>query len=307
MSDESNARIRDGEAGRGLKGRRLFIIGFTSPLGQSIASQAMLAGAQVIAVSRSIPAVLNLDNCCTHVQIDLQMTGSLRRLNLTSGDTVICAASIRLLANAVEGVEVPTNIGITAVSSASAVTKVDSPFPRDARLSQELLAAESIITTAFDGNTRILRPTMIYGSGRDNNVAQIARVLSRTHVFPLVGGGAGLRAPVHVDDLAQVALAAAAASPMSNPVHVPGGERLTFREVVRRIAIAANIRYIEIPMPSLPFALGGRYLANVGRLGGSLAACVRMSQDLTVPDDAALFGVHRRAFCPDAKAIGRAE
>jgi dTDP-4-dehydrorhamnose reductase len=307
MSDESNARIRDGEAGRGLKGRRLFIIGFTSPLGQSIASQAMLAGAQVIAVSRSIPAVLNLDNCCTHVQIDLQMTGSLRRLNLTSGDTVICAASIRLLANAVEGVEVPTNIGITAVSSASAVTKVDSPFPRDARLSQELLAAESIITTAFDGNTRILRPTMIYGSGRDNNVAQIARVLSRTHVFPLVGGGAGLRAPVHVDDLAQVALAAAAASPMSNPVHVPGGERLTFREVVRRIAIAANIRYTEIPMPSLPFALGGRYLANVGRLGGSLAACVRMSQDLTVPDDAALFGVHRRGFYPDAKAIGRAE
>jgi nucleoside-diphosphate-sugar epimerase len=148
---------------------------------------------------------------------------------------------------------------------------------------------------------------MIYGSGRDNNVAQIARLLARIHVFPLIGGGAGLRAPVHVDDLAQVALAAAAASPMSNPVHVPGGERLTFREVVRRIAIAANIRYTEIPMPSLPFALGGRYLANVGRLGGSLAACVRMSQDLTVPDDAALFGVHRRGFYPDAKAIGRAE
>lgn len=99
----------------------------------------------------------------------------------------------------------------------------------------------------------------------------------------------------------------AAASPISNPVHVPGGERLTFREVVRRIAIAANIRYIEIPMPSLPFALGGRYLANVGRLGGSLAACVRMSEDLTVPDDAALLGVHRRGFYPDTKAIGRAE
>jgi nucleoside-diphosphate-sugar epimerase len=212
-----------------------------------------------------------------------------------------------MLANAVSGVEVPLNIGITTVSSASAVTKVDSPFPRDARLSQELLAAESVITTAFSGNTRILRPTMIYGSGRDNNVAQIARLLARIHVFPLIGGGAGLRAPVHVDDLAQVALAAAAASPMSNPVHVPGGERLTFREVVRRIAIAANIRYIEIPMPSLPFALGGRYLANVGRLGGSLAACVRMSQDLTVPDDAALFGVHRRGFYPDAKAIGRAD
>jgi len=307
MSDESNASNRGGEAGRGLKGRRLFIIGFTSPLGQSIASQAMFLGAQVIAVSRSIPAVVDLTNHCTHVQIDLQTTGSLRRLGLSSGDTVICAASIRLLANAVGGVKIPPNIAITAVSSASAVTKVESPFPRDARLSQELLAAESTIATAFGGNTRILRPTMIYGSGRDNNVARIARVLARTHVFPLIGGGVGLRAPVHVDDLAQVAVAAASVSPIVNPVHVPGGERLTFREVVRRVASAAHIRYMEIPMPSLPFAFGGRHLANVGRLGGSLAACVRMSQDLTVPDDAAVFSVHRRGFYPDVRALGRAE
>lgn len=307
MSDEINVLNSRYGVGSGLKGRRLFIIGFTSPLGQSIAAQAIFAGAQVIAVSRSNPAAVKLSHSCTHVQVDLQMTGSLQRLGLSSGDTVICAASIRMLANAVSGVEVPLNIGITTVSSASAVTKVDSPFPRDARLSQELLAAESVITAAFSGNTRILRPTMIYGSGRDNNVAQIARLLARIHVFPLIGGGAGLRAPVHVDDLAQVALAAAAAIPMPNPVHVPGGERLTFREVVRRIAIAASIRYIEIPMPSLPFALGGRYLAHVGRLGGSLAACVRMSQDLTVPDDAAMFGVHRRGFYPDEKAIGRPE
>jgi dTDP-4-dehydrorhamnose reductase len=307
MNAEINARNPDHGVGSGLKGRRLFIIGFTSPLGQSIASQAMFVGAQVIAVSRSNAAVAKLNNYCTHVQIDLQMTGSLRSLGLSSGDTVICAASIRMLANAVEGVEVPIDIGITAVSSASAVTKVDSPFPRDARLSQELLAAESTIATAFGGNTRILRPTMIYGSGRDNNVAQIARVLARTHVFPLIGGGVGLRAPVHVDDLAQVAVAAASVSPIVNPVHVPGGERLTFREVVRRIARAAHIRYMEIPMPSLPFAFGGRHLANVGRLGGSLAACVRMSQDLTVPDDAAVFSVHRRGFYPDARALGRAE
>ena len=307
MSDKINVLNSRYVVWSGLRGRRLFIIGFTSPLGQSIAAQAMFAGAQVIAVSRSNPAAVNLNYYCTHVQVDLQMTGSLQRLGLSSGDTVICAASIRVLANAVSGLEVPPNVGITTVSSASAVTKVDSPFPRDARLAQELLAAEAAIRTAFGGNARILRPTMIYGSGRDNNVAQIARLLARTHVFPLIGGGVGLRAPVHVDDLAQVAVAAAAAHPISNAVHVPGGERLTFRELVQRIAFAANIRYMEIPMPSYPFAFGGRYLANTGRIGGSLAACVRMSEDLTVPDDAAMFGVSRRGFCPDLKALGRAE
>ena len=294
----------DSEAKSRLKGRRLFIIGFTSPLGQSIASQALLAGAHVFAVSRSVPTVSKLSNYCMDIQMDLNVSGSLRKLGLVYGDLVICAAPIRVLARAVTGVEFPSNFCIAAVSSASAITKVDSPFPRDARLSQELLTAECVVNTAFKGNARILRPTMIYGSGRDNNVAQIARILSRFHVFPLVGGGVGLRAPVHVDDLAQVAVAAVVANPISNPIHVPGGERLTFREVVRRIAIAANIRYMEIPMPSFPFALGGRHLANVGRLGGSLAACVRMSQDLTVPDDAAAFGIARRCFYPDNRALG---
>ena len=79
-------------------------------------------------------------------------------------------------------------------------------------------------------------------------------------MFSLVGGGVGLRSPVHVDDLAQVAVAAMAANPILNPIHDPGGERLTFREVVRRIAIGANIRYIEIPMTSFPFFLGARHL-----------------------------------------------
>ena len=304
MTPSSETLNLDSEAKSRLRGRRLFIIGFTSPLGQSIASQALVAGAQVFAVSRSIPTVSKVSNYCMDIQMDLNVNGSLRKLGLVCGDLVICAAPIRVLARAVTGVEFPSNVCIAAVSSASAITKVDSPFPRDARLSQELLTAEAVVTTAFEGNARILRPTMIYGSGRDNNVAQIVRILTRFHVFPLVGGGVGLRAPVHVDDLAQVAVAAVAANPISNPIHVPGGERLTFREVVRRIAIAANIRYMEIPMPSLPFALGGRHLDNIGRLGRSLAACVRMSQDLTVPDDAAVFGIARRCFYPDNRALG---
>ena len=224
MTYSSETLNLDSEAKSLLRGRRLFIIGFTSPLGQSIASQALIAGAHVFAVSRSVPTVSKLSNYCMDIQMDLNVSGSLRKLGLVYGDLVICAAPIRVLARAVTGVEFPSNFCIAAVSSASAITKVDSPFPRDARLSQELLTAEAVIATAFGGNARILRPTMIYGSGRDNNVAQIVRILTRFHVFPLIGGGVGLRAPVHVDDLAQVAVAAVAANQISNPVYVPGGE-----------------------------------------------------------------------------------
>ena len=222
-------------------------------------------------------------------------------------DLLISAAPLREFARAISTSELPHGVSITAISSASATTKAESPFPRDAQWSREMRAAEVTIATAVRGEVRILRPTMIYGSGSDKNVAHIARRLARVHLLPLIGGGVGMRAPVHVDDLARVALAAAHVAPNAKPVHVPGGECLTFREMVRRIAVAANIRYTEIPMPLFPFTLGGRAFANVGRIGWSLAACARMTEDLTVPDDAAIYGVTRRGFYPDNRALGRAE
>ena len=239
--------------------------------------------------------------------MDLRSTGAFERLSLTPGDLVISAAPLRVLASAISMWNFPQRVGITAVSSASATTKAHSQFPRDAQWSREMREAESAIATAAAGNVRILRPTMIYGSGRDKNVAHIARHLSRAHVLPLVGGGSGMRAPVHVDDLARVILTAACSAATSKPIHVPGAECLTFREMVRRIAAAAKIHYAEIPLPSFPFSLGGRMFANVGRIGWSFAACARMAEDLTVPDDASVFGVARRGFHPDARAVGLTE
>jgi len=77
-----------------------------------------------------------------------------------------------------------------------------------------------------------------------------------------------------------------AANPILNPFHVPGGERLTFREVVRQIAIGVNIRYIEISMPSFPFALGARHLAILvasAALWQLVCVCLKISQCPTLP------------------------
>lgn len=228
-------------------------------------------------------------------------------LALKPGDLLISSAPLRVFASAIRMWKLPSSVAVTAISSASATTKARSPFPRDAQWSSEMREAESVIASASSGNLRILRPTMIYGSGRDKNVAHLARLLAKTHILPLVGGGVGLRAPVHVDDLAHAVLAVAAAEPTSNPIHVPGPEQLTFRTMVRRIAASAQVRYAEIPVPALPFRLGGRIFANVGRLGWSLAACARMAEDLTVHDDASKLGIHRRSFQPDARAVGLTE
>lgn len=296
-----------GNQATALAARRVVVIGATSPLGMGISNAALLSGSEVLAVSRSLAARPKVKGAWSSVRLNLRSSHACSELRLAPTDLLISAAPLREFARAITATDLPRGLSITAISSASATTKAHSRFPRDARWSQEMRNAELAIAAATSGNARILRPTMIYGSGRDRNVAHIARMLASLHLLPLIGGGVGLRAPVHVDDLARVVLAAACSAPTPKPIHVPGAECLTFREMVRRIAAAAKIRYAEIPLPSFPFSLGGRMFANVGRIGWTFAACARMAEDLTVPDDASVFGVARRGFHPDARAVGLTE
>ncbi len=54
----------------------------------------------------------------------------------------------------------------------------------------------------------ILRPTLIYGHGRDKNITEIARFIRRFGFFPLLGKANGLRQPIHVEDVAEACFAA---------------------------------------------------------------------------------------------------
>ena len=82
----------------------------------------------------------------------------------------------------------------------------------------------------------IFRPTLIYGVGRDRNVADIARFAKRFGVFPILGKGLGLRQPVHAADLAEACILAVDSSASFNRIYnLSGGETLTYREMVERV------------------------------------------------------------------------
>src|SRR5205814_8821341 len=49
----------------------------------------------------------------------------------------------------------------------------------------------------------ILRPTMIYGSARDRNMARLIRYLRRWPVIAVAGSGVHLQQPIYVDDVAR--------------------------------------------------------------------------------------------------------
>jgi nucleoside-diphosphate-sugar epimerase len=218
---------------------------------------------------------------------------------------VICAAPIVKLAAALKLSSHFSPERIIATSSASALTKHCSKWPFNRALSAHLHEAESTILNRFGPRASILRPTMIYGSGRDQNVARLARVIRRWRVGPILGHRAGLRAPVHIDDLADVAVAVASTnSGAGEVIHVPGGEVLNYREMVHRIAWACNssVWTPQVPVPLAMILTLAKFLPlGVAKLA---AAAHRMEEDLDVPDNVLALGIPRRSFHPDMRSLG---
>jgi len=279
------------------------VFGASSALGGSIVEQALRDGHLVRAYSRArrFDARPGVSWCV----LDLDGPPDLDSVSLEPEDRVICVAPIVKLASALKSASHFNPTRIVAISSASALTKHESKWPLDRALSERLHEAESAIVNRFGTRSSILRPTMIYGSGRDRNVARLAGLIRRWRVVPLLGHRAGLRAPVHIDDLAKVTLLVASTNQFCGEVvHVPGGEVLDYREMVHRIAHACGAP-VWTPQVRIPAALV-LGLANFLPVGLSklAAAAHRMEEDLVVPDDVATLGIARRGFHPDMRCLG---
>lgn len=148
----------------------------------------------------------------------------------------------------------------------------------------------------------VLRPTLVYGAGRDKTLARIASLARRAGFFVLPGNADGLRQPVHVQDLADAALAVVeAGSTHGRSYALPGGETLAYAEMVRRTlaSLQPPARLIRVPTPLFKAALAGAHaLGKMQSLGG--AAVARMQQDLVFDAEPARrdFGYSPRPFRP---------
>ena len=172
---------------------------------------------------------------------------------------------------------------IVAFSSTSVFTKAASPDPAERKLAARLAASEKHLLDACRSNgtaCTLLRPTLIYGSGRDQNLTAIAGFIRRFGFFPVIYPGRGLRQPVHADDLAAAAVAC-----LDNPVakgqafDLPGGETLTFREMVKRVFFAMGRNPLIIPVPQFLVARSTTRLAKIFPKGYSPSLLSRMNED----------------------------
>ena len=196
---------------------------------------------------------------------------------------------------------------VVAFGSTSVDTKRGSADAHERDVARRLREGEAtVFTTAAQRGAAatVLRPTLVYGAGRDATLTRIAALARRWRRFPLPRNAHGLRQPVHVDDLAQAALDCAGAEAARGRAYaLPGGETLPYREMVARVlaTLQPSPRLVELPSPLFTVALLAAQLTGRGT-GLGEAAVRRMRSDLVfdVAPAAHDFGYAPRRFHPTA-------
>jgi nucleoside-diphosphate-sugar epimerase len=206
-------------------------------------------------------------------------------------ETIYCTANAVLLAEALPRFFSPSLRRIVAFSSTSVMTKLDSEVAAERDMIRRLAEAEQKIAAHCEQrNVRwtILRPTLIYAEGRDTNITPLSRLIRKFRFMPLVGGGSGLRQPVHAEDLAVGAIAAALSPAAENNIYsLPGGETITYCEMIGRIFDGLRMPRRAVPIPAAlwraSFILAKPLFPNA-----NVAMGIRMMKDMAFDSSAAV-------------------
>ena len=203
---------------------------------------------------------------------------------------------------------------VVAFGSTSATSKHASEDEHERDIARRLLGAEASVFEASEqrgAGATMLRPTLVYGAGRDATLTRIAGMARRWGRFVLPRRADGLRQPVHVQDLADAAFAANV-SPVAQgrSYDLPGGETLAYREMVRRVlaALEPPLPLHELPMPLFRLMVKVAQARGIARDLGD-AAVARMREDLAFDAAPARrdFGYAPRAFRPETRMFDAPE
>lgn len=174
---------------------------------------------------------------------------------------------------------------VVAFSSTSAEVKSASPDDAERDVAARLQRGEARVLDAArerGAAATLLRPTLVYGAGRDHTLTRIAAMAKRWGRMVLPRRANGLRQPVHVGDLASAAFAAVDAPVMVQGTYaLGGGETLAYREMIARVlaCLEPPPSLVELPGPVFELALKAAQSRGIAT-GLGREAVARMRRDL---------------------------
>jgi len=272
---------------------RVAVTGATGFTGRRVVAELLRRGHDVTAFVRP-PAADRAAPGVRVVEGDLADASALKRL-LTGQQGLLYAASLGFghagdVARAVEAAGVERAVFFSS-------TALFTHLPAASR-SVRIEAEERVRSLSCAWT--ILRPTMIYGDAGDRNLSRLVRLVARSRVVPLPGGGRALIQPVHVDDLGRAAADALASSTAERRAYnLPGAEATSLLELVRHVASLLGRRVAVVPLPLRPVAA----LAGIWRRTGlppriSSEQVLRLGEDKVFAFDEAAcdFGYAPRGY-----------
>jgi len=256
------------------------LLGATSFVGQLLISRLTDAGRRVSAFSRSAA-----------VGPTAAIRAGVRWQSLLPGEAVageplpcwIAACPLWAISDHFPLLEARGVRQLVALSSTSRFTKLHSANSTERAVAARLAAAEETVArwaAAAGVTATVLRPTMIYDGIHDQNIAAIARFIRRWGFFPVVGQAAGLRQPVHADDVAAACLAALTFPGLRAAYDLSGGETLSYRDMVQRIFAWLSRPSRLVTVPPAVFRAAAPLVSRLPGLHALPAMAERMNRDL---------------------------
>ena len=222
----------------------------------------------------------------------------------------VCVAPVWVLPDYFSLIEASGARRVVALSSTSRFTKVASGDAAETAMAAKLSESEARVQAWAEARGIewvVLRPTLIYGLGRDKNITEMARFVWRFGFFPLLGRAQGQRQPIHVEDVAAACVAALQASDAANRAYnLSGGETLPYREMVARVFVALGrpVRFVTVHLWAFRVAVSMlRCLPRYRHWSAAMAE--RMNSDMVFDhaDAARDLGFKPRGFALTAKDV----
>jgi nucleoside-diphosphate-sugar epimerase len=226
--------------------KRLLIFGLSGQIGMALTPMLVAGGYSALAVSRTVQP--------DTATIQWQRT-SLETAPPFSADfaAVVSLGPLDAFADWL-GSSRPSTTRVIAIGSTSVHSKAEVSDPRERSLAANLLQAETrlreVCAMAGIGLT-LLRPTLIYGNGRDQSLTPMLGLARRWRLLPWPRAAIGLRQPVHVDDLAWAVMQCLERPETAGrSFDLPGGETLSVAAMLKRSAsvLAPEVRLMPTPL-----------------------------------------------------------
>lgn len=256
--------------------RTILITGATGFLGREVVRQAASRELDIVLFARLSSDLSRLPAVPYEVRYgDLEDESSLAAA-LDGIDALVNLASLGKghAANIVSAARRAAVSRAVFISTTAIFTTLDAPSKAERVRAEHLIQSSEL-------NYTILRPTMIYGTGRDRNMARLVRLVQKSPVIPVLGSGRYLQQPVYVSDVAKAALDVLDhPNTVRREYNVSGARPLPYSEVITTVAGHLGKRRYLAKVPARPVFKTLELLARLGlRLPVTAEQVRRLNED----------------------------